>query len=463
MSKYKGKRVLIVGFGLSGVSAAKYMVQQGAKVTVTDLKQRTELMESVNACGDLKIEYELGRHNNKTFHSAELIVVSPGVPLNIKPLEEAREKSVPIVSEIDLAVASLKEPLIAITGTNGKTTTTTLIGEMFKASEKPVFVGGNIGKPLLDYACESTPDTRYDAVVAELSSFQLELSEKLVPAVAVFTNLEEDHLDRYPDMAAYTAAKKRLLTACDRNSYIVLNYDCANVSKFAEGAVGKLMWFTKQDPIAIGGTFAEQFSGAYYRAATKQIISKINGKEETYDLAQWKLFGEHSRENLMAAICAARTMGVTQKAIQSVINTFRGVPHRLEFIRKKDGVFFFNDSKGTNVMSVKRSLAAFNSSSIILIAGGKDKNMDFSPLVDLVASKCKILILLGEAKEKINRAIGDFSETYLVGTFEEAVLLSYQKSRSGDIILLSPGCASFDMFRNYEERGEYFRKLVTQL
>jgi UDP-N-acetylmuramoylalanine--D-glutamate ligase len=213
----------------------------------------------------------------------------------------------------------------------------------------------------------------------------------------------------------------------------------------------------------VGGAFAEQFSGAYYRAATKQVISKINGKEESYDLAQWKLFGEHSRENLMAAICVARTMGVPQKDIQTVINTFKGVAHRIEFIRKKDGVFFFNDSKGTNVMSVKRSLAAFNSNSIILIAGGKDKNMDFAPLVDLVQKKCKILILLGEAKEKINRAIGDFSETYLVGTFEEAVLLSYQKSRSGDIILLSPGCASYDMFRNYEERGEYFRKLVTQL
>ncbi|MDR3605983.1 MAG: UDP-N-acetylmuramoyl-L-alanine--D-glutamate ligase [Oligoflexia bacterium] len=462
MSKYKGKRVLVVGFGLSGVAVAKYMSKQGAKVTVTDAKQRTELMDSINACADLKIEYELGKHNNKTFHTAELIVVSPGVPLNIKPLEEAREKNVPIVSEIDLAAACLNEPVIAVTGTNGKTTTTMLIGEMFKAASKPVYVGGNIGKPLLDYANGDT-EPKYDAVVAELSSFQLELSERLVPAVAVFTNLEEDHLDRYPDMAAYTAAKKRLLSVCDRNSYVVLNYDCPNVSKFAEGTAAKLIWFTKQDPISIGGTFAEQFCGAYYRPATRQIITKLNGKEEAYDLTQWKLFGEHNRENLMAAICAARTMGVPQKAIQAVVNSFKGVPHRIEFIRKKDGVFFFNDSKGTNVMSVKRSLAAFNSNSIILIAGGKDKNMDFTPLVDLVRTKCKILILLGEAKEKINRAIGDFAETYLVGTFEEAVLLSYQKSRSGDIILLSPGCSSHDMFRNYEERGEYFRKLVNQL
>jgi UDP-N-acetylmuramoylalanine--D-glutamate ligase len=201
----------------------------------------------------------------------------------------------------------------------------------------------------------------------------------------------------------------------------------------------------------------------YWDAKTKRVISKITGKEEVYDLSQFRLFGEHNRENLMAAICTARAMGVDPKAIQNVIQNFKGVPHRLEFIRKKDGVFFFNDSKGTNVMSVQRSLSSFSSNPIILIAGGKDKGMDFTPLCDLVKRKCKILILLGEAKEKINRSIGDFAETYLVGTFEEAVLLAYQKSRSGDIILLSPGCASYDMFKNYEERGDYFKKLVSQL
>jgi len=460
MSKYKGKRVLVVGFGLSGVAVAKYMARQGAKVTVTDSKQKNELMESVNACADLKLEYELGRHNNKTFHTSELIVVSPGIPLNIKPLEEAREQNVPITTEIDIAAQALKEPVIAITGTNGKTTTTALIGEMYKADNRPVFVGGNIGKPLLDHITEAG---RADAVVAEVSSFQLDLTEKLVPAVAIFTNLEPDHLDRYPDFQAYLDSKKRLLKACDRNSFVVLNYDNANVAKFADENVGKLMWFTKSDPIAVGGTFAENFTGCYYNAAKKQIISKIGGKEELYDLSQFRLFGEHNKENLMAAICAARAMGISQRAIQSVINTFKGVAHRLEFVRKKDGVFFFNDSKGTNVMSVQKGLSAFSQNPIILIAGGKDKGMDFTPLVDLVQKRCKILILLGEAKEKINRAIGDFAETYLVGTFEEAVLLAYQKSRSGDIILLSPGCASYDMFRNYEERGDYFKKLVTQL
>ena len=460
MGKYKGKKVLVVGFGLSGVAVAKYMARQGARVTVTDVKQKSELTESVNACADLKIEYEFGKHNNKTFHTAEMIVVSPGVPTNIQPLQEAREKNIPITSEIELGASALKEPLIAITGTNGKTTTTTLIGEMFKADDKSVFVGGNIGKPLIDYANDNVTA---HAVAAELSSFQLDITEKLTPACAVFTNIEEDHLDRYGDMAAYITSKKRLLKFCDRNSFVVLNYDDANVSKFAEENTGKLMWYTKRDPMDIGGAFAEQFTGCYYNAATRQVIARITGKEETYDLAQFRLFGEHNRENLMAAICAVRALGVSPKAIQTVINTFRGVPHRLEFVRKKDGVFFFNDSKGTNVMSVRRSLEAFATNPIILIAGGKDKGIDFAPLVEPVKKKCKTLILLGEAKEKINRAIGDHAETFLVGTFEEAVLLAYQKSRSGDIILLSPGCSSFDMFRNYEERGDYFKKLVNQL
>lgn len=460
MSKFKGKRVLVVGFGLSGVATTKYMARQGAKVTVTDSKQKSELSDSVNACGDLKIEFELGRHNNKTFHTAELIVVSPGVPLNIKPLEEAREKAIPIVSEIDLAVGGIKEPIIAVTGTNGKTTVTTLIGEMFKADGRSPYVGGNIGKPLLDYVNESA---KVEAVVAEVSSFQMELTEKLVPAVAVFTNMEPDHLDRYPDFQSYVDAKKRLLKACDKNSFVVLNYDCSTVSKFAEETPARVIWFTKRDPLSIGGEFAENFAGAYLRPAQKQLVAKVNGKEEIYDLTQFRLFGDHNKENLMAAVCAARAMGVSHKAIQSVINTFRGVAHRLEFVRKKDGVYFINDSKGTNVMSVRKSLEAFPNNPIILISGGKDKNGDFTPLVDLVRKRVKILILLGEAKEKINRAIGDFAETYLVGTFEEAILLAFQKSRSSDIILLSPGCASYDMFRNYEERGDYFKKIVNQL
>ncbi len=460
MSKFKGKRILVVGFGVSGVSVARYMAKQGAKVIVTDQKQRTELLESINSCADLKLEFELGKHNPKTFTSVDVIVLSPGVPLKSQALDEAREKGIPIVSEIDLAVSAIKEPIIAITGTNGKTTTTTLIGELLKADDKKVFVGGNIGRPLLDYVMSGD---KVDYVIAELSSFQLEITERLAPAVAVFTNMEPDHQDRYPDYDSYVTAKKRLLKSCNKNSFVVLNYDNPTVAQFSFENPGRLIWFTKKNPIDVQGGFAETFVGVYFQAEGKRLVVKMNGREDAYDLAKFKLLGEHNRENLMAAICTATAMGVQPRAIQTVIDQFRGIAHRMEFVRKKDGVYFINDSKGTNVMSVERALSSFPTNPIILIAGGKDKGADFTPLQALVEDHCKILILVGEAKEKINRALGDFAETYLVGTFEEAVLLSFQKSRTGDIILLSPGCASYDMFRNYEERGDYFKKLVNQL
>lgn len=459
MSKYKGKNVLVVGFGVSGVSTAKFMVKQGAKVTVTDSKQRTELSDSLKMAGDLKMEMDFGKHTPRSFETAELIVVSPGVPLNLKPLEEARARGTPITSEVEVASAHIQVPIIGITGTNGKSTITALVGEMFKEDGRAAFVGGNIGLPLLDFVLSGD---KVDVVVAELSSYQLELASRMVPAVAVFTNMDQDHLDRYGTMENYIAAKKNLLRVCDRNSFVVLNYDCPIVSQFEKENPGKLLWFTKRDPMRVGGAFAENFMGAYVSDDGKTIVSRILGKEDTYDLAQFKLVGDHAKENLMAAICAARVQGVSPKAIQRVIDSFRGLPHRLEYVRKKDGVFFFNDSKATNVHSVMKALAAFKKSPVILIAGGKDKGMEFTPLVPFVQGRVKMLILLGEAKEKLNRAIGDFAETFLVGTFEEAVLLAYQKSRSGDVILLSPGCSSHDMFRNFEERGDYFKKLVQQ-
>lgn len=460
MSKFKGKKVLIVGFGTSGISVARYMHKQGAQIVVTDSKQKTDLADAIAACSELKIEYDLGKHTQKYFVTSDLIVVSPGVPLNLKLLDEAREKGIPITTEIDLAASLLKEPLIAITGTNGKTTTTRLLGEIFKSDQKPVFVGGNIGQPLLDHSGNGGGGT--EVVVAEVSSFQLESCDKMVPAVAVFTNIDQDHLDRYGTMEAYINAKKRLLQRCDKTSFVVLNHDDPNLLEFSNESPGRVLWFMKKDPMTVGGEFAESFTGAYFVPGTTRIVGRFNGKEEVYDVSKFRLFGDHNKENAMAAICAARAMGVSPAAIQKTLNEFEGMPHRLEFVRKKDGVYFINDSKSTNVSGVRVSLEAFRKNPIILVAGGKDKDSDYSVLGDLVQKKVKIMILLGEAKEKINRAIGDYTETYLVGTFEEAVLMAYQKSRTGDIILLSPGCASYDMFKNYEERGDYFKKLVQQ-
>lgn len=461
MSKYKGKKVLIVGCGTSGVASAKFLVKQGARVMITDTKQRTELAEPLKVLGDLKVEFEFGGHTERSFMGAELIIVSPGINVqNHQFLQMAKTKGTQVTSEIELAVGELEQPLIAITGTNGKSTVTSMVGDMFKSEGKPAFVGGNLGTPLIEYITAEQPG---QVAVAELSSYQLELTEKMVPAVAIFTNIDQDHLDRYGTMENYIAAKKRLLKVCDRNSWVVLNYDDPVIKGFASENHGKLIWFTMKNPMEIGGEFAEKFFGAYYDSTKNVIVAKLTGKEEVYSLEHYKLFGDHNKQNLMAALCAARVMGVSHQAAQNCINSFKGLAHRLEFVRKKDGVYFFNDSKATNIQSVQASLGAFKRSPIILIAGGKDKNMEFTPLAPLVEKKVKLLILVGEAKEKINRALGDFAETYLVGTFEEAVLMSFQKSRNGDIVLLSPGCSSQDMFRDFEERGDYFKKLVNQL
>lgn len=458
MLKLKGKKVLVVGLGRSGQSAARFLSDQGAKVTVSDSRGKSELSEALKALADLKIEYELGKHAPKTFTSNELIVLSPGVPSNIEALAEARAAGIPIVNDIELAFPYIKAPIIAVTGTNGKTTTTALISEMLKNDGKKVFTGGNIGVPVLNLLLENQQP---DVVVLELSSFQLESVSTFSPNVAVFTNLEPDHLDRYPaGVETYYNAKRRLIAKADKEMTLVTNLDNDKAAQLCEGFPGKIVCFTKRDPMTMNGNIAEKFSGCYLKRP--KMILKTNGSEETFDLMFCRLPGDHNKENIMAAAAAARAVGCTKVGIQKTIETFRGVSHRLEQVRKKDGVSFYNDSKATNVSAALRSLSSFNAR-VILIAGGRDKDQDFSPLVELVRKRVKNLILIGEAKEKMNRVIGDFSETFLVGTFEEAVLLAYQKSRTGDVILLSPACASYDMFKSYEERGDYFKKLVSQL
>jgi len=459
MSKFKGKKVLVVGLGQSGVATSKYMAKQGAKVMISEAKQKTELAEAIKQTAELKVEYEFGGHQGATFKLAEMIVVGPAVPLDTPALQEAKAAGIPITSETEIAVQHIKEPIIAITGSLGKTTTASLIAEMLRADGKTAYLAGP-SNPLINYLSEPV---KSDYVVLELSSFQLRLLEKLVPSVAVFLNVHHDHVEKYASIDAYLDAKKKLLKLCDRNSYVVLNKDDVFVSRFAEETPARVSWFTRRDPLTLGGEFAENFVGTYVANGSPQIHAKFNGRSEAFDTSKIKIFGDHNKENVAAAVAAVKNLGVSAKAIASVIENFKGVPHRLEFIRKKDGVYFFNDSKSTTPQAIGRALAAFKKSPVILISGGKDSLAEYGPLADQIRGRVKILILLGEAKEKLNRMIGDFAETYLVGTFEEALLLAFQKSRTGDVVLLSPGCPSYDMFRNYEERGDYFKKLVQQL
>jgi len=451
----KKMRALVVGLGRSGTSVTKLLSKKGVQVTVTDERNKTDLKDYLDQLEGYEYESELGKHVLKTFTEQDFIVVSPGVPLDIKPLQQAAKSNIPIVSEIEVAAQFIQEPIIAVTGTNGKTTTSHLIAEMIRAGGKTAFLGGNVGTPLSEYVLQRE---KCDYIVCEVSSFQLESCEDFKPHIAVFLNIAPDHLDRHGTFENYLAAKLRLKNKMTEEDYIITNIRDSKLMSALSGVGAKTMYFTTDGFSKVPAHYQEKFQGGCYENAALHLISQ-RWKEHSFPLQGTLLRGLHNRENQLASMLASKLVGISNEAIQKVLIQFKPLPHRMEFVAKKNQVFFYNDSKGTNVASLMRSLESFREP-VILIAGGKDKGEDYTPLADMVRKHVKNLILVGEAKEKMNRSIGDFSETFLVGTFEEAVYVAYQKSRSGDVVLLSPGCASQDMFKNFEERGDHFKKIV---
>ncbi len=452
----KGMRALVVGLGKSGVSVTKLLVKKGIKVTVTDELNKSDLKESLDALEGVACKQELGKHVLKTFTKQDFIVVSPGVRLDMKALQQAEKSGVPVLSEIEVASQFITEPIIAVTGTNGKTTTSHLIAEMIQAGGKSVFLGGNVGVPLSEYPLRRD---KADYVVAEVSSFQLDSSFTFKPAIAVFLNIAPDHLDRYPSFDHYVQSKMRLKVNMGEEDHIILNLRDAKLMNSIGECKSKILHFTSDTIAKLPAHYAESFQGISMESPMTGVLNAARWKEHSFDFKGCLLRGIHNRENMMAAVLAAKLAGITNESIQKTLANFKPLPHRMEFVARKNQVSFYNDSKGTNVHSMLRSLESFHEP-IILIAGGKDKGEDYTSLAPVIRRHVKNLILVGEAKEKLNRAIGDFSETFLVGTFEEAVYLAYQKSRSGDVILLSPGCASQDMFKDYEDRGNYFKRIV---
>jgi len=453
----KNMRALVVGLGRSGVAATKLLCKKGIKVTITDELNKSDLKDSLEALEGYDFDLELGKHVLKTFCEQDFIVVSPGVRLDIKPLQQAEKMKVPILSEVELAAQFISEPIIAVTGTNGKTTTSTMIAEMIQASGKTVFLGGNIGIPLSEYAIRRE---KCDWVVAEISSFQLDTTFTFKPHIAVFLNIAPDHLDRYSNYEDYIKSKMKLKDNMTEEDYVVLNMRDQKLMSLLNGVKPKCLYFTSDSPKNMPPHLAEKFQGVYLEPATTVHLKCPRWKEHAFPVKESLLRGLHNKENMMAATLAAKLAGVSNEAIQKVLVGFKPLPHRMEYVARKNQVTFYNDSKGTNIHSLLRSLESFDEP-VILIAGGRDKGEDYTMLGNSIRRHVKNLILVGEAKEKINRAIGDFSETFLVGTFEEAVYLAYQKSRSGDVILLSPGCASQDMFKNYEERGDYYKRIIS--
>jgi len=441
----KGKKVMVLGLARTGRECAKFLVNQGASVLVSDLHPEPELKQEIEALNGLSIEYYLGGEERKWLQGVDLLIPSPGVAASNLLLQEAQARDIPILSEIEIAYRFLHAPLVAITGTNGKSTTTTLVGEIFKANGTKVFVGGNIGAPLIGFVSD-----RWDWGVAEISSFQLEWSEAFRPKIAVLLNLTEDHLDRYADFAAYCRAKERIFAAQKNDDVAVLNRDDPLVWEMRRRIAARVVSFG----------FSEAREGVF--ATADEIIWRDASKEEKFPLRRVKIQGVHNVENMMAAIAVAKTAGIPREAIQKTLEEFSGLEHRLEFVREINGVRYYNDSKGTNVGAVAKSLASF-SAPVILIAGGVDKGGDYAPLGDEIKRKVRRLVLFGASKNRIAKALGGLTETVSVDSLDAAVRDAAERARPGDVVLLSPACSSFDMFKNYAERGKAFKNLVRAL
>ncbi len=439
-----GRRVTVAGLGRTGLAMVDFLLGKGALVTATDAQTADKFGPEVTGLADRGVTLELGGHGEEAFAGADLIVLSPGVPATIGPLRRAMEKGVPVTGEIELASRFVRAPIAAVTGTNGKTTTTSLLGEILRRAGRRVFVGGNIGNPLIGHVRD---ENEADVVVIEVSSFQLETAVTLKPGVAVLLNVTPDHLDRYAGFDAYTEAKARVFARQDGPDTAVMNYDDPVVRALAVPA--RRRDFSR---------LAALEEGAFLR--DRRIILMENGHMAAeLPLEDLNLVGAHNQENVMAALLAARALGVDPETACRAAADFQGLAHRVEFVAEIGGVRYYDDSKGTNVGAVIKSLEGFDSP-VILIAGGRDKAGDFTALAPLVREKVKLLILLGEAKHKIAEALGGETETALAGDMAEAVSLARSRAAEGDVVLLSPACASFDMFRDYGHRGRVFAGLV---
>ncbi|MFH2013071.1 MAG: UDP-N-acetylmuramoyl-L-alanine--D-glutamate ligase [Pseudomonadota bacterium] len=447
--KIKDNKFLVVGLGKSGVACARFLKERGGIVTATDDKTIDNLGEDVKKLKEHGVKIEAGGHNIESFLDCDLIVLSPGVPMSIEPIKEAKKKGIEVISEIELAYYFIKNPIVAITGSNGKTTTTSMVGHILERSRKKVFVGGNIGNPLIEYA-EVGKEAEY--VVAEISSFQLEGIRRFRPKVAIMLNISPDHLDRYLSYQDYIAAKARIFLNQRKGDLAILNADDSMVLEMTNSFkdVGKIYFSQKK----------RMDKGIYLDG--KSIISEISGQKNSYSTEFFKVRGVHNIDNFMASIAAAEVCGCNPEDIQEALNSFNGVEHRMEFVEEISGVKYYNDSKATNVGAVEKALESFEQP-IILIAGGRDKGTGYESLSKLVKERVKKLILIGEAREIIFETLGPLTQTLKKDTLEEAVEMAWTKSSPGDIVLLSPACSSYDMFNNYEERGERFKTIVRRL
>jgi UDP-N-acetylmuramoylalanine--D-glutamate ligase len=443
-----GKRVLVVGLGKSGVASALFLKSHGARVTVSDTKSGDELRNEIPVLLDNGITVETGGHGDRTFRGQDLIVVSPGVPVDAPPLVQARSAGNRVIGEIELAAQFLPGPIVAITGSNGKTTTTTLTGEIMTASGFPALVGGNIGTPAISLAERAKPET---VIVLEVSSFQLETIQTFRPKVVVVLNVTPDHLDRHRTFEAYVDAKARIFENQQGSDFAVLNADDPTCVTMASRTRAHVFWFSRQKEVQ---------QGAWVRDGNI-VFRDGTGQKEIMQVSEIPLKGAHNLENVLAAICAGTLMGCAPEKIRQAVRDFKAVEHRLEFVATIRGVDYYNDSKATNVDATIKALESFPAN-IHLILGGKDKGSDYTVLNDLLRQRVERVYTIGAAAAKIESQIKG-AEVVHAETLENAIRKANAVAQPGDVVLLAPACASFDQFKSYEHRGKLFKEIVLGL
>ncbi|MGA7928896.1 MAG: UDP-N-acetylmuramoyl-L-alanine--D-glutamate ligase [Candidatus Sulfotelmatobacter sp.] len=452
------KRVLVVGLGKSGVASALFLKARGAQVTVSDTKSGDELRNEIPSLLDHGITVETGGHGERTFRGQDLIVVSPGVSVDAPLLAQARLLGEAVIGEVELAAQFLPGPIVAITGSNGKTTTTTLTGEILAAGGWSTLVGGNIGTPAISLAERAKPES---VIVLEVSSFQLETIQTFRPKVAVLLNVTPDHLDRHRTFEAYVDAKARIFENQRGDDFAVLNEDDPTCVAMAARTRAQVFWFSRQKEVKQGAWLRE--GNILFRDGQRQ--------REVMLVSEIPLKGAHNLENVLAAVCAAALMGCAPEKIRQAVQDFKAVEHRLEFVATIRGVDYYNDSKATNVDATIKALESFPAN-IHVILGGKDKGSDYSVLNDLLRQRVKRVYTIGAAAGKIESQIVSSSGTHAKSggvevvhaeTLENAVRKANAVAQPGDVVLLAPACASFDQFKNYEHRGQVFKEIVRGL
>jgi len=448
LMELNNKCVLVVGLGKSGVASALFLKAHGARVAVSDTKSGDELRNEIPALLDHGITVETGGHGERTFRGQDLIVVSPGVPVDAPLLVQARSLGEAVIGEIELAAQFLPGPIVAITGSNGKTTTTTLTGEILTAGGLPTLVGGNIGTPAISLAERAKPET---VIVLEVSSFQLETIQTFRPKIAVVLNVTPDHLDRHRTFEAYVDAKARIFENQTDSDFAVLNADDPTCVTMAKSIKARPFWFSRQKEVK---------QGAWVRDGNV-VLRDGSGQREIMQVSEVPLKGAHNLENVLAAVCAGALMGCAPEKIRQAVRDFKAVEHRLEFVATIRGVDYYNDSKATNVDATIKAIESFPAD-IHLILGGKDKGSDYSVLNDLLRQRVKRVYTIGAAAAKIESQIKG-TEVVHAETLENALRKANAAAQAGDVVLLAPACASFDQFKNYEQRGHVFKEIVRGL